>query len=155
MVNKTSPTKETELSSGAPEVHPVNSETRLIQVDIEQMQALVLKLDAEKGIEGNDLCNKDYNKLKGVEWLYTLNTNLWQVHGLDYYGMFETHDTKCIKHVRTGSKAHIGSDISNWENVLESYWQNRLSSQDPLEIMTAWGEDCFIIRGCLYQKNTR
>lgn len=69
MVNKTSPTKETELSSGAPEVHPVNSETRLIQVDIEQMQALVLKLDAEKGIEGNDLCNKDYNKLKGVEWL--------------------------------------------------------------------------------------
>lgn len=156
------PAKETDLLSAAPKAHSISSEPRRIQVDIEQAQALVRKLDSEKGIKENILCGSDNDKmnrekshgstgpviiirgltsvkgLEGVELLDTLITYLWRVHGVDYYGMVETSEAKGLRHVRAEGKS---SDITNngveWEKKLDSHWQERLRSQDPLEIMTA------------------
>lgn len=156
------PAKETDLLSAAPKAHPISSEPRRIQVDIEQAQALVRKLDSEKGIKENLLCGSDNDKmnrekshgstgpviiirgltsvkgLEGVELLDTLITYLWRIHGVDYYGMVETSEAKGLRHVRAEGKS---SDVTNngaeWEKKLDSHWQERLRSQDPLEIMTA------------------
>ncbi|GLT43246.1 hypothetical protein SLA2020_172100 [Shorea laevis] len=157
------PAKETDILSVAPKAHPVSSEPRRIQIDVEQAQALVLKLDSEKGIEENILSSSNNDKmsrdksyggstgpviivrglmsvkgLEGVELLDTLITYLWRVHGLDYYGMIETAEAKGFRHVRAEGK---GSDTTNngaeWEKKLDSRWQERLGGQDPLEIMTA------------------
>lgn len=156
------PAKETDLLSAAPKAHPISSEPRRIQVDIEQTQALVRKLDSEKGIMENILCGSDNDKmnrekshgstgpviiirgltsvkgLEGVELLDTLITYLWRIHGVDYYGMVETSEAKGLRHVRAEGKS---SDITNngaeWEKKLDFRWQERLRSQDPLEIMTA------------------
>lgn len=156
------PAKETDLLSAAPKAHPISSEPRRIQVDIEQAQALVRKLDSEKGIKENILCGSDNDKmnrekshgstgpviiirgltsvkgLEGVELLDTLITYLWRIHGVDYYGMVETSEAKGLRHVRAEGKS---SDVTNngaeWEKKLDSHWQERLRSQDPLEIMTA------------------
>ncbi|KAF2300070.1 hypothetical protein GH714_007974 [Hevea brasiliensis] len=54
--------KETDLLSAAPKAHPVSSEPRRIQVDVEQAQALVRKLDSEKGIEENILGGSDNDR---------------------------------------------------------------------------------------------
>lgn len=94
--------------SAAPEAHPVSSQPRRIQVDIQQAQAVVRKLDMEKGIEDNILGTTNDKKnddkahsgsvdlviitrgltsvkgLEGVELLDTLNTYLWRIHGVDY-----------------------------------------------------------------------
>ncbi|XP_034687821.1 serrate RNA effector molecule [Vitis riparia] len=157
------PTKETDLLSVAPKAHPVSSEPRRIQVDIEQAQALVRKLDSEKGIEENILCRADNDKmnrekshggsigpviiirgltsvkgLEGIELLDTLITYLWRIHGLDYYGMLETNEAKGLRHVRVeGKSSDLTSNGVEWEKKLDSHWQERLRSQDPLEIMTA------------------
>ncbi|XP_031264435.1 serrate RNA effector molecule isoform X1 [Pistacia vera] len=157
------PAKETDLLSAAPKAHPVCSEPRRIQVDIEQAQALVRKLDSEKGIEENILCGSDNDKmsrekshggstgpviiirgltsvkgLEGVELLDTLITYMWRIHGVDYYGMVETSEAKGLRHVRVdGKSSDLGSNGSEWEKKLDSRWQERLRSQDPLEIMTA------------------
>lgn len=155
------PTKEADLSA-APKAHPVSSEPRRIQLDIEQAQALVRKLDSEKGIKENILCGSDNDKsrekvhagssgpviiirgltavkgLEGIELLDTLITYLWRVHGLDYYGMVETSEPKGLRHVRVdGKSAEITMNGAEWEKKLDSRWQERLQSQDPLEIMTA------------------
>ena len=156
------PTKEADLLSGAPKAHPVSSEARRIQLDIEQAQALVRKLDSEKGIKENVLCGSDSDKsrekvhggssgpviivrgltsvkgLEGVELLDTLITYLWRVHGLDYYGMVETSEPKGLRHVRVDAKGtDMTSNAAEWEKKLDSHWQERLQSQDPLEIITA------------------
>ncbi|PON74082.1 Zinc finger, C2H [Parasponia andersonii] len=156
------PTKEADLLSAAPKAHPVSSEPRRIQNDIEQSQALVRKLDSEKGIKENILCGSDNDKsrerveagssgpviiirgltsvkgLEGVELLDTLITYLWRVHGLDYYGMVETSEPKGLRHVRVdGKSSDMTSNGAEWEKKLDSCWQERLQSQDPLEIMTA------------------
>ncbi|XP_062082361.1 serrate RNA effector molecule [Humulus lupulus] len=148
--------------SAAPKAHPVSSEPRRIQVDIEQAQALVVKLDSEKGIKENILCGSDNDNsrdkvhagssgpviiirgltsvkgLEGVELLDTLITYLWRVHGLDYYGMVETIEPKGLRHVRVDGKSiDMSSNGAEWEKKLDSRWQERLQSQDPLEIMTA------------------
>ncbi|KAK3008093.1 hypothetical protein RJ639_013775, partial [Escallonia herrerae] len=155
-------TKETDLSA-APKAHPVSSEPRRIQVDIEQAQALVRKLDSEKGIEDNMLCRADNERtnkdkshggstgpviivrgltsvkgLEGIELLDTLITYLWRIHGLDYYGLLETSEAKGLRHVRVDGK-HSDASINgaDWERKLESRWQERLKGQDPLEVMTA------------------
>nr|GMD14568.1 Serrate RNA effector molecule [Ipomoea batatas] len=154
--------KDTELSA-APKAHPVSSEPRRIHTDVEQAQALVRKLDAEKGIEDNILSRSDNERgnrdkshggssgpviivrgltsvkgLEGIELLDTLLTYLWRIHGVDYYGMTETNEAKGLRHVRVDGKT---SDASNngadWETKLDSHWQERLKGQDPLEIMTA------------------
>ncbi|XP_011004379.1 PREDICTED: serrate RNA effector molecule-like [Populus euphratica] len=154
--------KDTDLSA-APKAHPVSSEPKRIQVDVEQAQTLVRKLDSEKGVEENILSGSDNDKmsrekshgsstgpviiirgltsvkgLEGVELLDTLITYLWRVHGLDYYGMIETNEAKGLRHVRAEGKS---SDTSNsgteWEKKLDSHWQERLRGQDPLEKMTA------------------
>ncbi|KAL5580015.1 hypothetical protein UlMin_012457 [Ulmus minor] len=156
------PTRETDLSA-APKAHPVSSEPRRIQIDIEQVQTLVRKLDSEKGIKENILCGSDNDKmsrekslagssgpviiirgltsvkgLEGVELLDTLITYLWRIHGLDYYGMVETSEPKGLRHVRAEVKStDISNDGDEWEKKLDSHWQGRLQSQDPLEIMTA------------------
>ncbi|KAG9157017.1 hypothetical protein Leryth_009059 [Lithospermum erythrorhizon] len=54
--------KEEDLFSAAPKAHPVSSESRRIQIDVEQAQALVRKLDFEKGIEDNILCRSDNDR---------------------------------------------------------------------------------------------
>ncbi|XP_022731197.1 serrate RNA effector molecule-like isoform X2 [Durio zibethinus] len=156
------PAKETDLSV-APKAHPVSSDPRRIQIDIEQAQSLVHKLDSEKGIEenilsrsNNDKINRDKSHgslsgpviivrgltsvkgLEGVELLDTLITYLWRVHGLDYYGMIETSEAKGLRHVRAeGKSSDVTTNGSEWEKKLDSCWQERLRGQDPLELMTA------------------
>ncbi|EOY34286.1 C2H2 zinc-finger protein SERRATE isoform 2, partial [Theobroma cacao] len=156
------PAKETDLSA-APKAHPVSSEPRRIQIDIEQAQGLVRKLDSEKGIEENILSGSDNDKinrdkshggltgpviivrglasvkgLEGVELLDTLITYLWRVHGLDYYGMIETSEAKGLRHVRAeGKNSDVTNNGSEWEKKLDSRWQERLRGQDPLVLMTA------------------
>lgn len=158
------PAKENDLST-APKVHTVSSEPRRIQLDILQAQALVRKVDAEKGIEDNILSSTDHDKLEGenshggsmgpiiiirglttvkglegAELLDTLITYLWRVHGIDYYGMSETNEGKGLRHVRADSKAFDGSNIAgsgaDWEKKIDSFWKERLMGRDPLEIMT-------------------
>ncbi|KAK4764239.1 hypothetical protein SAY87_013677 [Trapa incisa] len=155
--------RDSDSHSSAPKAHPVSSEPRRIQVDVEQAQALVRKLDSEKGIEENILGGSDNDKmsrdkshgsssgpviiirgltsikgLEGVELLDTLITYLWRTHGLDYYGMKETNEPEGLRHVRADKK---GSDAAGngaeWEKKLDTRWKERLNSQDPLEIMTA------------------
>ncbi|MQL83527.1 hypothetical protein Taro_016010 [Colocasia esculenta] len=157
------PARENDISA-APKAHPISSEPRRIQSDIELAQALVRKLDAEKGIEENVLSTSDGDKiegekslvgsmgpiiiirgltsikgLEGVELLDTLLTYLWRVHGLDYYGMSETNEPKGLRHVRVDVKNHDGTNAAGaeWEKKLESVWQERLRGIDPLELMTA------------------
>ncbi|KAG4135419.1 hypothetical protein ERO13_D08G213400v2 [Gossypium hirsutum] len=157
------PTKETDILSLAPKAHLVSSDPRRIQIDIGQAQGLVRKLDSEKGIEENILNGSDNDKisrdkshgsfagpviivrgltsvkgLEGVELLDSLITYLWRVHGVDYYGMIETSEAKGFRHVRAeGKSSDITSNGSEWEKKLDSYWQDRLRGQDPLEVMTA------------------
>ncbi|WJX93127.1 hypothetical protein P8452_74693 [Trifolium repens] len=149
--------------SAAPKTHPISSEPKRIQADVQQAQSLVHKLDTEKGIGDNILCSSDHSKaddkshggsagptviirgltsvkgLEGVELLDTLITYLWRIHGVDYYGMIETNDAKGFRHVRperTGN-AETGKSGSEWEKKLDSFWQGRLNGQDPLEVMAA------------------
>lgn len=147
------PTKENELLSAAPKAPPVSAEPRRIQADIEQAQALVRKLDKEKGVQENVLCGVDQNKgsiiiirglttvkgLEGIELLDTLITYLWRIHGLDYYGMREVDEAKGLRHVRFEGKGYDekNNGEADWENKLDSFWQGRLHGQDPLERMTA------------------
>lgn len=157
------PAKENDLSA-APKAHPVSAEPKRIQVDIEQAQVLVRKLDKEKGIEENILGSTDQDKmegekshsgsmgpiiiirglttvkgLEGVELLDTLITYLWRIHGLDYYGMRETNEPKGPRHVRAEGKGYDETNVglTDWEKKLEAFWQGRLQGQDPLEKMTA------------------
>ncbi|XP_042427275.1 serrate RNA effector molecule-like [Zingiber officinale] len=156
--------RENDLVSDAPKAHKVTSEPRRIQVDIEQAQALVRKLDLEKSIQDNILSSSSHDMLdaekshggsmgpiiiirglttvkglEGVELLDTLLTYLWRVHGLDYYGMSETSEPNGLRHVRADPKTADGNDAggSGWETKLDSLWQARLQGQDPLEILTA------------------
>lgn len=158
------PARENDMLSAAPKAHPVSADPRRIQADIEQAQAVVRKLDAEKGIEDNVLSSSDHDKsegdnshggsmgpiiiirglttvkgLEGVELLDTLITYLWRIHGVDYYGMTETNEPKGLRHMRTVAKSSEESNIggAEWEKKIDSYWQERLRGQDPLEIMTA------------------
>ncbi|KAL4188416.1 hypothetical protein AMTRI_Chr08g202290 [Amborella trichopoda] len=158
------PTKENELFSAAPKAHPIASEPRRIQSDLEEALALLRKLDFEKGIEPHLLSTADQEKqegekprggsmgpivivrgvsivkgLEGLELLDTILTYLWRVHGVDYYGMSETNEAKGLRHVRGENK---GLEEGNgggleWEKKLDSFWQGRLHGQDPLEVMTA------------------
>ncbi|XP_038693322.1 serrate RNA effector molecule-like isoform X2 [Tripterygium wilfordii] len=154
--------KEADIAT-APKAHPISSEPRRIQIDVEQAQALVRKLDSEKGIEENILGGSDSDKisrekshgvstgpviiirgltsvkgLEGVELLDTLITYLWRIHGLDYYGIVETNEAKGLRHVRgEGKSSDSSSNGAEWERHLDSHWQDRLRGQDPLEIMTA------------------
>lgn len=157
------PVKENDFSA-APKAPPVSSEPRRIQADIEQAQALVRKLDSEKGIEDNILCSVDHDRtgsdkshggsagpiiiirgltsvkgLEGVELLDTLLTYLWRIHGVDYYGMVETSEAKSFRHVRPEGKSYeeAAKSGADWEKKLDSFWQERLRGQDPLELMTA------------------
>ncbi|KAF6136517.1 hypothetical protein GIB67_035076 [Kingdonia uniflora] len=155
------PAKETDLVSAAPKAHPISSDPRRIQADIEQAQALVRRLDNEKGVGDNILWNLDHDKmdghggsmgpiiikwgltsvkgLEGIELLDTLLTYLWRIHGLDYYGLIETSEVKGLRHVRADSKSYdeTSSTGSEWSKKVDLFWQGRLRGQDPLEIMTA------------------
>ncbi|CAA6671135.1 unnamed protein product [Spirodela intermedia] len=158
------PAKESDLVSSAPKAHPVSSEPRRIQSDVELAQSLIRKLDAEKGIEENVLStsNSDnlegersragstgpiiiirgltaFKGLEGVELLDTLITYLWRVHGVDYYGMTETNEAKGLRHVRVDVKNYDATNpaAAEWEKKLETFWRGRLSGNDPLETRTA------------------
>ncbi|KAL6900892.1 hypothetical protein ACP4OV_005568 [Aristida adscensionis] len=152
-----------DLYYAAPKAHPVSSEARRIRIDIEQAQALICKLDAEKGIENNILSSSDQDKsdrdkphgsmgpivivrgsstvkgLEGVELLDTLVTYLWRIHGVDYYGMSETNEPKGLRHVKADARTYNGgsSNATEWESKLDSFWQDRIQGQDPLEILKA------------------
>ncbi|KAG2327343.1 hypothetical protein Bca4012_036353 [Brassica carinata] len=147
--------------SAAPKAPSFTSDPKRILTDIEQAQALVRKLDAEKGIKENVLSGSETEKsgrdnlhsgstgpviiirgltsvkgLEGVELLDTLVTYLWRVHGVDYYGKLETNEAKGLRHVRAEGK---GSDAKGdeSENKFDSHWQERSKGQDPLEVMAA------------------
>ncbi|WOG83004.1 hypothetical protein DCAR_0102177 [Daucus carota subsp. sativus] len=152
-------TKETDF----PKAHPVSSEPRRVIIDIEQAQALVRKLDLEKGVEDNILCRTDNERtsrdkshgsssgpviiirgsssvkgLEGIELLDTLVTYLWRIHGVDYYGLIETSEPKGLRHVRAdGKNSDAIGNGDEWEKKLDSFWKERLNGQDPLEVMTA------------------
>jgi hypothetical protein len=126
--------------TAAPKTHPISSEPRRIQADVHLSQALVRKLDAEKGIVDDILCSSDHNKngdkshsgsvgpvviirgltsvkgLEGVEVLDTLVTYLWRIHSVDYYGMIETNEAKGFRHVRPERTGHeeTGKSGSEW-----------------------------------------
>ncbi|VFQ95442.1 unnamed protein product [Cuscuta campestris] len=154
--------KDVMLLSQAPKAHPVSSEPRRILIDIEQAQTLVGKLDSEKAIEENILSRSDNDRgnrdksnvssgpvvvvrgltsvkgLEGAELLETLLTYLWRIHGVDYYGMSETNEGKGLRHVIfDGTTSEMSSNGADWEAKLDSYWQERLKGQDPLEVRTA------------------
>ncbi|CAN4091749.1 unnamed protein product [Withania somnifera] len=156
------PTKEMDLLSASPKAHQVSSDPRRIQIDVEQAQALVRKLDSEKGIEDNILSRSENDRgsrdkshgssgpviiirgltsvkgLEGAELLDTLLTYLWRIHGVDYYGVTETNEAKGLRHVRVDGKASDAtSSGAEWETKLDSHWQDRLKGQDPLEVMAA------------------
>lgn len=152
-----------DLYYAAPKAHPVSSEARRVSIDIQQAQALISKLDSEKGIENNVLSGTDDDKaardtshgsmgpiviirgastvkgLEGVELLDTLVTYLWRIHGVDYYGMSETNEPKGLRHVKSDSRTYDGasSNAAEWEENLDSFWQDRIQGQDPLEILKA------------------
>jgi hypothetical protein len=145
----------------ASKAHPVSSEVRRIQIDIEQAQALIRKLDSKKGIENNVLSSSDHEKsdrnklhgsvgpivivqgsstvkgLEGTELLDTLVTYLWRIHGVDYYGMSEANEPKGLRHVKADARTYNGasSNGAKWENKLDSFWQDRIQDQDPLEML--------------------
>uniref|UniRef100_A0A7N0V0M7 C2H2-type domain-containing protein n=2 Tax=Kalanchoe fedtschenkoi TaxID=63787 RepID=A0A7N0V0M7_KALFE len=142
----------------APKAHSVSSEPRRVLIDIGQAQALIQKLDFEKGILENILigtANEDsrvstgpviivrglnfVKGLEGTELLDTLTTYLWNIHGLDYYGMVETSELKGPRHVRSETPVSDPTSIdgAEWEKNLDSHWKKRLGSQDTLELMTA------------------
>ncbi|CAI0397314.1 unnamed protein product [Linum tenue] len=157
------PGKESDVLSAAPKAHPISLDPRRIQVDVEQAQALVRKLDSEKGVQENVLAGSESDKtnrekslggstgpviiirglasvkgLEGIELLDTLLTYLWRIHGVDYYGMLETSEPKGLRHIRAeGKTSDTGSGGPEWEKKLDSCWQERLRGQDPLEIRTA------------------
>uniref|UniRef100_A0A0C9QWQ1 TSA: Wollemia nobilis Ref_Wollemi_Transcript_3537_2841 transcribed RNA sequence n=1 Tax=Wollemia nobilis TaxID=56998 RepID=A0A0C9QWQ1_9CONI len=154
------PAKENDLISSAPKALPVSSDPKRVKKDIEFGQALIRKLDAEKGIEENILGGSEQggekslsdsigvvivrstNAVKGLEGLELLDvvvTYLWRVHGLDYYGMVELKEPpKGLRHIRVESKSNIDEAASaEWEKKLDSTWEARLQGQDPLEIMSA------------------
>ncbi|XP_078443202.1 C2H2 zinc-finger protein SERRATE (SE) [Wolffia australiana] len=157
--------KENDPATSAPKAHPVCSEPRRIQSDVDLAQSLVRKLDAEKGVVDNVLSSRsseksDYEKstlsgsmgpiviirgltsvkgLEGAELLDTLLTYLWRVHGVDYYGMVETSEPKGLRHVRVEVKNFdlTGPAAAEWEKKLEGFWQGRLAGSDPLEARAA------------------
>lgn len=159
------PAKENDPVSSAPKAPPVSSEPRRVKKDIELGQALIRKLDSEKGIEENILGSSEQDKfegdksisgsigvvivrgtntvkgLEGLELLDVVATYLWRVHGLDYYGMIELKEPpKGLRHVRAESKNNHDEQstaAAEWEKKLDSTWQARLQGQDPLEIMAA------------------
>ncbi|KAL5231314.1 hypothetical protein ABZP36_030090 [Zizania latifolia] len=152
-----------DLYYAAPKAHPVSSEPRRIIIDIELAQALISKLDSEKGIENNVLLGSDHDRaesdkshgsmgpiviirgsssvkgLEGAELLDTLVTYLWRIHGVDYYGMSETNEPKGLRHVKADSKTFNGasSNAAEWEKKLDSFWQDRIQGQDPMEMLRA------------------
>ncbi|ONM24734.1 Serrate RNA effector molecule [Zea mays] len=116
--------------------HPVSSEVRRIQIDIEQAQALIRKLDSKKGIENNVLSSSDHEKsymnkshgsvgpiviiqgsstvkgLEGAELLDTLVTYLWRIHGVDYYAQMVLNGRINLIHSsKTEFKAPGGTPI--------------------------------------------
>ncbi|KAK6164013.1 hypothetical protein DH2020_000877 [Rehmannia glutinosa] len=127
------------------------------------LQSSCSKLDSEKGIEDNVLCRADNDRmsrdkshgsssgpviiirgltsikgLEGVELLDTLLTYLWRIHGVDYYGLVESNEAKGLRHVRVdGKTSNAIGNANEWENKLDSHWQERLKGSDPLEVMTA------------------
>lgn len=152
-----------DLYYAAPKAHPVSSEPRRIRIDVELAQALICKLDSEKGIENNVLSGSDHDRaekdkshgsmgpiviirgssavkgLEGAELLDTLVTYLWRIHGVDYYGMSETNEPKGLRHVKADSRTFNGasSNAAEWEKKLDSFWQDRIQGQDPMEILKA------------------
>lgn len=154
--------KDPDLLLAAPKAHLVSSDPRRVQIDVEQAQALVRKLDSEKGIEDNILSRSDNDRgsrdkshgstgpviiirgltsvkgLEGTELLDTLLTYLWRIHGVDYYGLAETNEAKGLRHVRVDGKASDAtSNGAEWESKVDSHWQDRLKGKDPLEVMAA------------------
>ncbi|CAN8247046.1 unnamed protein product [Cochlearia groenlandica] len=153
--------KEIEHLTVAPKAPSFTSEPKRILTDIEQAQALVRKLDTEKGIEENVLLGSENEKsgrekthsgsngpviiirgltsvkgLEGVELLDTLVTYLWRIHGVDYYGKFETNEAKGLRHVRAEGKSSDAKGDDS-EIKFDAHWQERLKGQDPLEVMAA------------------
>lgn len=157
------PAKENDLISSAPKAHPVSSDPRRIKKDIDLGQALIRKLDAEKGIDDNILGGSEQDKFdgekslsgsigvvivrgantvkgyEGIELLDVVVTYLWRVHGLDYYGMTELKEPpKGLRHIRVESKNNNDETAAvEWEKKLDTTWEARLQGQDPLEIMSA------------------
>lgn len=157
------PAKENDLISSAPKAHPVSSDPRRIKKDIDLGQALIRKLDAEKGIDDNILGGSEQDKFdgekslsgsigvvivrgantvkgyEGLELLDVVVTYLWRVHGLDYYGMTELKEPpKGLRHIRVESKNNSDETAAvEWEKKLDTTWEARLQGQDPLEIMSA------------------
>jgi hypothetical protein len=118
--------------SGAPKAHPVSSESRRIQADIEHTLALVRKLDAEKGIEGNVLSSGDHDKPDvdkshiGSMGPIIIIRGLTTVKGLEGIELLDN---------KTSNTSDVNA--ADWEKKLDTFWQERLNGQDPLVTLTA------------------
>ncbi|PKA65794.1 Serrate RNA effector molecule [Apostasia shenzhenica] len=136
----TNSSPEDQTVSAAPKAHPVSAEQRRIQIDLKKIHSLVDKLDEEKDIEDTFRAWADW-ELGGVKLLDMLITYLWRVHGVDYYGMYETNEPKGFRHVRADREeaAFDGSKTSDsgdeWEKKIDSFWQQRIASKAAKEII--------------------
>jgi hypothetical protein len=119
--------------------------------DIELCRSVIMKLDSEKGIEGNILApvdqqngegdrsistgsvgpivivrsgNQQVKGLEGIELLDVMLTYMWRVHSVDYYGMVELKEPpRRLRHIRgTVDPKNGGEDPGFGE------WEKKLES---------------------------
>ncbi|KAG6548390.1 hypothetical protein Mapa_010169 [Marchantia paleacea] len=136
----------------APKAPSALADAKRVPKDIEQARALIKKLDAEKGIEGNILLTsgnsnlegeksmsgvslgtiviiRGANQVKGLEGLELMDvmlTYLWRIHSLDYYGMVELKDApKGLRHVR-GPETKGGDESAL--QVAAADWEKKLDA---------------------------
>ncbi|BBM99694.1 protein MpSE [Marchantia polymorpha subsp. ruderalis] len=136
----------------APKAPSALADAKRVPKDIDQARALIKKLDAEKGIEGNILLTsgnsnlegeksmsgvslgtiviiRGANQVKGLEGLELMDvmlTYLWRIHSLDYYGMVELKDApKGLRHVR-GPETKGGDESAL--QVAAADWEKKLDS---------------------------
>jgi hypothetical protein len=139
--------------NAAPKAHPGFSDPKRVVQDIEQARALLKKLDAEKGIEGNLLSPDQSSEtdrtvgggsvgpivivrsgtqvkgLEGTELLDVVLTYLWRVHSVDYYGMTEYKEPpKRLRHIRAVEAKTNGESKSNVEEADVADWDKKLDS---------------------------
>jgi hypothetical protein len=137
--------------NAAPKAHPGCSDPKRVLQDIELARALLKKLDAEKGIEGNILSvdqNPESDRtvgsvgpivivrsgnqvkgLEGTELLDVVLTYLWRVHSVDYYGITEYKEQpKRLRHIRAPEAKSGGDPKNNVEEAGFTEWEKKLDT---------------------------
>jgi hypothetical protein len=144
-------TKKSQEINAAPKAPAGSSDPKRVVKDIELCRSVIMKLDSEKGIEGNILApvdqqngegdrsistgsvgpivivrsgNQQVKGLEGIELLDVMLTYMWRVHSVDYYGMVELKEPpRRLRHIRgTVDPKNGGEDPGFGE------WEKKLES---------------------------